>query len=147
MARCCSCSRFLMAILFVDSAGVGGSVNSTTFTLTTLSPSIAGNLLIIASGYDPDTVTITGITDDATPPNTWVHATGAKTNGTVSISSDIWYSENCKAGAMNYTITFDATASHGEFILTEYSGVRLSGSLDSANNIQAVASSSVGPSL
>jgi hypothetical protein len=105
-----------------------------------VSTTSAGNLLIIGISDEGVGSLVSSVTDDAS--NTYVQVPGAYTAG--GMMSDIWYCENCNAGATVITVNFATSAAVPICSASEYSGVKLSGSFDTANHIQG---GSVSPSI
>lgn len=96
------------------------------------SPTTPGNFLVILLAWQ-DAVDVTSVVDDAS--NVYIRATGAyarATNGGWNQSSDIYYCENSTGVANAVTITMTGLTGGINAVIQEYSGVKTSGSLDSA---------------
>lgn len=108
----------------------------------TISSSLNGSLLVVMIANDISTL-ISGVTDNK--GNTYVQATGAH-GGDSFARQDIWYSANSAAAVTTITVTATGTSAflYGDMI--EYSGVKLTTPLDTANEAQGTAPP-VGPSL
>lgn len=98
--------------------------------LTFAQATTTGNLLVISlalnsGGLGPVTATITDNFN-----NTWKQACRAQTSGGNPFSAEIWYAENCKAGA-NHTVTVTpSTGAYVVYSLAEYTGVATANALD-----------------
>lgn len=88
------------------------------------SDNTAGNLLVMCTTTSDD---VTGVTDTA--GNTWVKAVDLFDSGG-PLAVDIWYVENCKAGANTVTAANSFGSSFCAIWVAEYSGIATSTSLD-----------------
>ena len=103
------------------SARTGSS--SSAYSVTYSSATTSGDLLTVCiSGYGPATFTITD-----TYSNTWVLAKRV-VNG--SLSSEIWYAQNCTGGSSHQVTVTPSAAAYITVALSEFSGVAASGALD-----------------
>jgi hypothetical protein len=108
----------------------------------TITASLAGSLLVVMIANDISTL-ISGVTDNN--GNTYVQAPGAH-GGDAFARQDIWYSANAIAGVTTITVTANGTSAFLYGNMIEYSGVKTTSPLDTAN--QTVGTSPpVGPSL
>ncbi len=127
-----------MAISLVQSKfDLAFSVNHSTFIPDSIAS--AGNLLLMNCAWI-NNVNVSSVVDTA--GNTFTKVPGAASGGSNGYRSDIWYQENSLAGLPGYTVTvtMSGTALRLRSWFSEWSGVRLSGSLDSAGNISGPAS-------
>ncbi len=88
------------------------------------SDNTAGNLLVAVIQVSAD---VTGVTD--TRGNTWVKAVEEENAG-ASTYLELWYVENCAAGANTVTAANGFGASFAHVWVGEYSGVATSSALD-----------------
>jgi hypothetical protein len=85
-----------------------GSTGGTTLTATTTTQTGSGDLLVLTiKSRSTPAVTVTGITDNALPANTWTKATGVVSG---QADEEIWYAPN--AGSVtSVTVTVSGTTS------------------------------------
>jgi hypothetical protein len=84
-----------------------GSTGGTTLTATTTTQTGSGDLLVLTIKTRSTPVTVTGITDNALPANTWTKATGVVSG---QADEEIWYASN--AGSVtSVTVTVSGTTS------------------------------------
>src|SRR6266853_3260702 len=118
-----------------------GTLSSDSPTIT-ISATSAGNL-IVAQISNVGTRTVSSVTDNVS--NMYVFATGSHQITTNHVI-DTWYCQNCSAGATTVTVNFSGSC-NSIVSVEEYSGVKTSGALDTANALYTAAGSTVGPSL
>ena len=106
-------------ISYVQSANVtigSGTSESKAFT----SNNTAGNLIVVSSGWNDNTVTAR-ISDTA--GNTYATSVGPIANNSSSlVIAQIWYAKNINAGANTVTITYSGSV-HADMEIHEYSGI------------------------
>jgi hypothetical protein len=119
------------------SGGVGSiafvQVNSATpqtatgaVALSYLAAQSAGNLNVVAVGWNDTTSTVTGVSD--TRGNTYTLAIGP-TSGT-GLRQSIYYARNIAAGSNTVTVTFNQAAVYVDVRVLEYSGLDTATPLD-----------------
>lgn len=119
---------------FVQSAsGEDNFVPSTTTLVIAMgSNTTAGNTLVLTD-YGSSGSSVTGVTD--TQSNTWHKATElVEVAGCGSRNFSIWYTENISGAADTITITWSFNSVFLEAIISEYSGLKTSSSLDQVAN-------------
>ncbi len=134
-----------MAIALVQSGFQLVLVSQSSGTASNMAAPAAGNLLVMPLMWI-NTLTVSSITDTA--GNSWVQVPGAASVGSNHYQSDIWYCQNCLAGAAFYscTITMSGVALRLRATFSEWSGARLSGVVNTAGNISGPGSP-VGPAI
>lgn len=97
------------------------SASGTTVAVT-IAANSAGNLIVVGAGGGSSSVTVTGVTDNATGgSNTYVQASGARATATGHMV-DCWYVLSAAhAGATTVTVTFSGSISGDAFVM-EVSG-------------------------
>jgi hypothetical protein len=97
----------------------------------TISPTAAGDLLVVGTVANAVSVNVTNIIDNASGgSNTYVTA-GAKATDTSAYATELWYAKDIKAGATTVTVYFDS-GSVG-VVVWEFSGVDTSSPLDTTS--------------
>jgi hypothetical protein len=86
----------------------------------------AGNLNIVAVGWNDTTSTVTAVSD--TRGNTYTLAVGP-TSGT-GLRQSIYYAKNIAAGSNTVTVTFNQAAAYVDVRVLEYSGLDTASPLD-----------------
>jgi RHS repeat-associated protein len=111
----------------VGTAAAGTSVSAS------ISPSVAGNLLI-AMQMMPSGSSVSSVTDNK--GSSWLHATGALSSSTGDNSViDIWYCPNCSSGVTTITAHYAATVNFSGMIAYEMSGVATSSPFETGGNL------------
>ena len=110
---------------FVQGKG-GNTVQGTPFPVAFDSPNTAGNFLVALTDYTIQTTTLP-VTDSQ--GNTWIPYTKVSWSSGGGRWSQVWYCENCKAGANTVTVTPIAVTAI-QLVIAEYSGIALSSSPD-----------------
>ncbi len=97
----------------------------------------AGNTLIVGIDWLNATTTVTSITDNSSPANTYVHVPGTPVQAN-TMSCDIWYVKNIQQTAsITLTVNFsDGTQSTNEYLLHQYSGTDTTGPFDSTAGVK-----------
>ena len=86
----------------------------------------AGNLNVVAVGWNDTTSTVSSVTDSK--GNTYTRAAGP-TTGT-ALTQSIYYAQNIAAGSNTVTVTFNKAASSPDVRVLEYSGADTTNPLD-----------------
>jgi len=117
-------------ITYVQSNSADPQSPQSTVAVKFNSAQTAGNLNVVAVGWNDTTRTVSSVTD--TSGNTYVRAVGpTAVSGTLSQS--IYYAKNilaAAAGANTVTVTFSAAASYPDIRILEYSGADLATPVD-----------------
>lgn len=137
-----------MTIAFVQENYSAPSASSSV-TVTFTSAQTAGNLNVIAIGWNDVTTTITSVTDSK--GNSYSVAVPTDTYPTGGLSQAIYYAKNIASATANsntVTVSFSASASFPDVRILEYSGLDTSSPLDTGTNASASGAgttASVGP--
>ena len=114
------------AISFVQVMAATPQTASASVAVTYTAAQTAGNLNVVAVGWNDTTSTVTGITDSRN--NSYVLAIGP-TTGT-GLRQSIYYAKNIAAGANTVTVTFSKAAAFVDIRALEYSGLDTANPLD-----------------
>ncbi|MGA9800313.1 MAG: IPT/TIG domain-containing protein, partial [Terriglobales bacterium] len=114
------------AIAFVQVKAATPQTASASVLVAFTAAQTAGNLNVVAVGWNDTTSTVTGVTD--TRGNTYVLAAGP-TAGT-GLTQSIYYAKNIAAGTNTVTVTFNKAAAFADIRVLEYSGLDTSNPLD-----------------
>jgi hypothetical protein len=115
-----------MAITFVQ-----GTVNNTagsSFALS-LTGVTTGNLLLVTMGFEPASVSVTGISDGV---NTYTKIVEIDDGG--NARSEIWYAQNVIGGNLTATVSCSGTATSPSAKLLEFSGASTTSPIRSSNS-------------
>jgi hypothetical protein len=115
---------------FVQVASATPQSPMTTVTATFAAAQTAGNLNVIAVGWNDTTASVTSVTDAA--GNTYARAIGPTTSPG-PLSQSIYYAKNIKAAAAGtnvVTVTFSPAAAWVDLRILEYSGMDSNNPLD-----------------
>ena len=113
-------------ITFVQVKAATPQTHSASVAVTYTVAQTAGNLNIVAVGWNDTTSTVTGVTD--TRGNTYTLAIGP-TTGT-GLRQSIYYAKNIAAGSNTVTVTFNQAAAFVDIRALEYSGLDTANPLD-----------------
>jgi hypothetical protein len=119
-----------LAIVFVQAIGDGSSGSDTTLSAPAMTVSVGNAIIVCTSNYLPGgpPVRVSGIADTA--GNTYTLA-GTQEGGDGNHSQDMWIAHNISAHAANIVVvTFEASTSFRNLIVTEYSGLHLTDAFD-----------------
>jgi hypothetical protein len=102
----------------------------------TLAATGAGHLLVATIGLNAVATTdVTGVADNGSPVNTYVHDTSADATGTLK-ANEVWYVCNSNAGGT--TVTFSlSTPLTGDCFVCEFYGTATSNCLDTSNQVNS----------
>lgn len=126
-------SNIYSDIAHVQSTSIGTS-GASSRALAFLSNVTAGSAIIVAT---TSSHAVTNVTDSQ--GNTYIEAVPYN-----SVGMSIWYCLNAAAGATTVTVTYSGTTSYDALIIHEYSGVALTGALDTIASFQSVSPISAG---
>lgn len=117
-----------LSLVQATSTVTSSNVNSVSSTFS--SAVTTGDLIVVSVGGSNDE-TISSITDNGSPANTYSQVTGAYDGGTDSSHwTDIWYAKNIGGNAKTVTVTLSGTATKQVLQLWEVSGADTSAPLD-----------------
>ena len=119
-------------IAFVQVNAADPQTASASVPVAYLTAQTAGNLNVVAVGWNDTTSTVSSVTD--TRGNTYIQA-GTTTTGT-GMRQAIYYAKNITAGSNTVTVAFNQAAAFVDVRVLEYSGIDTSSPLD----VTAVAS-------
>ena len=125
----------------VSSGSTGGTGGASSFTLSGLTATSAGNLIVVPFSCGPSSVTITGVTDNKSQVYTQVPSARA-TDSTTNKMTDIWYFSNTASGVTSITVTLSgaSNSSQYDFEEIEVSGLKTSSPVDVSGNVSNGAS-------
>ena len=113
-------------IAFVQVNAADPQTASASVPVAYLTAQTAGNLNVVAVGWNDTTSTVSSVTD--TRGNTYIQA-GTTTTGT-GMRQAIYYAKNIAAGSNTVTVAFNQAAAFVDVRVLEYSGIDTSSPLD-----------------
>ncbi len=123
-----SATQDLSAPSFVQQVVATPPSGATTVTLTFTTAQLAGDLNVVAVGWNDTAASVSAISDST--GNTYALAIGP-TSGT-ALRQSIYYAKNIKAGSNTLTVRFDRATAWPDIRALEYRGLDTSAPLDAA---------------
>src|SRR5262249_1192615 len=130
------------AVTYVQGETTMPQTPQTTVSATFSSAQTAGNLIVVAIGWND--ATASGSFGTSPPGNTYTRAVGP-TSGTWSAAQSIYYAKNIAAaapGTNSVTVSFSTAVDYPDLRVAEYSGIATSSPLDVAVGAAGNSSSS-----